>query len=182
MYTSLEIEFKTKISKEEYEKLIELYNLKDKVFTQTNYYFDTPSHSLINQGIVLRIREKAHNIKLTSKTPQETGLLERHIVLEKTEAYKMIENGFDASIIEINEFVKNIATLKTYRAKMNYKSGILFFDMNTYYDEIDFEIEFESNNEELGLIEFNEFLNEHNITFVKMSSKSARAYKKSSQK
>ena len=181
MYTSLEIEFKTKISKDEYERLIDLFNLKDKVFIQTNYYFDTNSHSLINQGIVLRIREKTHNIKLTSKTPQDGALLERHIVLEKQEAYKMIENGFDAKIIEINVFVTNVATLKTHRAKMNYKSGTLFFDMNEYYDTVDFEIEFESDNNEIGLQEFNEFLQENNLTFIKMESKSSRAYKESSQ-
>ena len=181
MYTSLEIEFKTKISKEEYERLIDLYNLKDKTFEQINYYFDTQNHSLINQDIILRIREKSHNIKLTSKTPQNTGLLERHIVLDKDEAYKMIKNGFDANLIGINEFVTNVATLKTTRVKMPYKSGTLFFDMNNYYDITDYEIEFEAENEELGLQEFNEFLRENNLTFIKMKSKSSRAYKKSSQ-
>lgn len=181
MYTSVEIEFKTKISKDEYEKLIKLFDLKDKIFSQTNYYFDTPNHSLIKNGIILRIREKSYNIKLTSKTPQETGVLERHIILDKDEAYKMIENGFDASIIEINEHVNMVAKLTTHRAKMEYKSGTLFFDMNTYYDTTDYEIEFESNNEELGKKEFLEFLNENNLTYIKMISKSKRAYKKSSQ-
>ena len=93
----------------------------------------------------------------------------------------MIENGFDASIIEINEHVNMVAKLTTHRAKMEYKSGTLFFDMNNYYDTTDYEIEFESNNEELGKKEFLEFLNENNLTFIKMISKSKRAYKKSSQ-
>ena len=181
MYTSVEIEYKTKISKEEYERLIDLFNLKESIFTQTNYYFDTPNHSLINNDIILRIREKSHNIKLTSKTPQETGVLERHIILDKDEAYKMIENGFNANIIEINLDVKLIASLTTHRCKMNYKSGTLFFDMNTYYDETDYEIEFESENSELGKKEFLEFLEENNLTYQKMISKSKRAYKKSSQ-
>lgn len=181
MYTSVEIEYKTKINKEEYERLIDLFNLKESIFTQTNYYFDTPNHLLINNDIILRIREKSHNIKLTSKTPQETGVLERHIILDKAEAYKMIENGFNANIIEINLDVKLIASLTTHRCKMNYKSGTLFFDMNTYYDEIDYEIEFESENTELGKKEFLEFLEENNLTYTKIVSKSLRAYKKSSQ-
>ena len=181
MYTSVEIEFKTEINKDEYERLIDLYNLKEKISSQINYYFDTPNHSLINNKIILRIREKSYNIKLTSKTPQETGVLERHIILDKDEAYKMIENGFNAEIIEINEFVKLIAKLQTFRATMEYKSGTLFFDMNKYYDTIDYEIEFETNDEELGKKEFMEFLTEHNITYKKMVSKSKRAYKKSSQ-
>ena len=182
MYTSVEIEYKTKINKEDYLKLIEKFNLKDLIFTQTNYYFDTPTHSLINNDIVLRIREKAHNIKLTSKTPQQEGLLERHIILTKEEAYKMIENGFNANIIEINKDVKLVASLTTHRCKMNYKSGTLFFDMNTYYDETDYEIEFESEDSELGQKEFLEFLEENNLKFIKMPSKSSRAYKKSSLK
>ena len=182
MYTSLEIEFKTKISKDEYEKLIELFDLKDKIFTQTNYYFDTPNHFLINNNIILRIREKSHNIKLTSKSPLDTGLLERHIILDKDKAYEMIKDGFDASIIEIDHFVKNVATLTTHRATIPYKSGTLFFDKNTYYDQIDYEIEFEAENEVVGKQEFFEFLKEHNIQYIKMESKSLRAYKKSSQK
>ena len=46
MYTSLEIEFKTAISKDEYEKLIKLFDLENDIFTQTNYYFDTLDYSL----------------------------------------------------------------------------------------------------------------------------------------
>ena len=178
MYTSLEIEFKTAINKREYEKLIELFELQDKIFTQTNYYFDTHDYSLIKKNIILRIREKSYNIKLTSKTPQEIGTLERHIVLEKDEAYKMIKNGFNANIIGINENVINVATLTTQRATTSYKGGKLFFDKNTYYETTDYEIEFECDNEEQGKELFLEFLKEHNITFTKMESKSKRAYKK----
>ena len=81
----------------------------------------------------------------------------------------MIKNGFNANLIGINEFVTNVATLKTTRVKMPYKSGTLFFDMNNYYDITDYEIEFEAENEELGLQEFNEFLRENNLTFIKIS-------------
>ena len=181
MYTSLEIEFKTEINKEEYEKLIKKYMLEDSISKQTNYYFDTKEHTLLNNKIILRIREKSYNIKLTSKTSQDIGTLEKHIVLEKDEAYKMIAEGFDANIIGINETVKNIATLTTYRAKTNYKSGTIFFDKNTYYDITDYEIEFECDDEETGKELFLEFLKEHNISYIKMESKSKRAFKKASQ-
>lgn len=181
MYTSLEIEFKTKITQEQYDNLIKKYQLEDKIFFQTNYYFDTNEHTLIDNDIILRIREKTHNIKLTSKTKQTVGTLERHIILTKEDAYQMIENGFDASIIEINEFVTNVATLTTHRAKVQYKSGTLFFDKNTYYDTTDYEIEFEADDPTLGKKEFLEFLQENNIEYIKMISKSKRAYKKSSQ-
>ena len=181
MYTSLEIEFKTKINKDEYEYFIKLFDLEKQIFAQTNYYFDTTNHDLIDNHIILRIREKAHNIKLTSKTPQEIGTLEKHVILNKDTAYKMIKEGFDASIIDINQNVVNVATLTTYRATIEYKGGKLFFDKNTYYNTIDYEIEFECDDEQHGKELFLEFLNEHNIQYVKMESKSKRAYKKISQ-
>ena len=181
MYTSLEIEFKTAISENEYKKLIKLFNLENDVFAQTNYYFDTLDCSLLNKHIILRIREKAHNIKLTSKTPQDIGTLEKHIILDRDEAYKMIKEGFDANIIGIDENVTNVATLTTHRATTSYKNGKLFFDKNTYYNTTDYEIEFECDNEETGKELFLEFLKEHNINYIKMESKSKRAFKKASQ-
>ena len=181
MYTSLEIEFKTAIKKDEYEKLIQLFNLENEIFTQTNYYFDTLDYSLLNKHVILRIREKAHNIKLTSKTPQDIGTLERHIILEKKEAYKMIKEGFNANIIGIDKNVVNVASLTTHRATTSYKKGKLFFDKNTYYSITDYEIEFEYDDEEKGKQIFLEFLKEHNIDYVKMESKSKRAFKKASE-
>ena len=160
---------------------IRISNLEDKVFKQTNYYFDTPDHKLINNHIILRIREKSYNIKLTSKTKQEIGTLEKHIVLATDEAYKMIKEGFDASLIGINEKVINIASLTTHRAKTTYKNGTIFLDKNTYFDTTDYEIEFEAAEIELGRKEFLEFLEENNLEYIKIVSKSKRAYEKSSQ-
>lgn len=178
MYTSLEIEFKCKINEDDYNSLLQEFNLADKVNKQTNYYFDTNDQKLINNHIILRIREKDYNVKLTSKTPTNEGTLERHILLTKEEQNKMLNEGFDASIIGINEYVHNLCKLETYRVKTPYKSGTLFFDKNVYYDTVDYEIEFEVTDEQLGKKEFFEFLENHNIPFVKMESKSKRAYKK----
>lgn len=180
MYTSLEIEFKSALTKEEYELLIQTYNLENKSFIQTNFYFDTNNYDLLNNKIILRIREKDYNIKLTSKIKQEIGTLERHIILDKEKAYEMIKNGFDANIIGIDYNVVNIAKLQTERVKFPYKNGIIFLDKNTYYDTVDYEVEFEAEDIELGKKEFNEFLNEHNLKFQKLESKGKRAYKKSS--
>lgn len=181
MYTSLEIEIKSQITEDEYSKILKKYNLEGTTFIQTNYYFDTPNHELINKHIVLRIREKEKNIKLTSKSPLEVGTLEKHIILTKDEAYKMIECGFDANIIGLDCVVSNIAKLQTERTTMPYKSGKLFFDKNTYYDTVDYEIEYESDDEDQGKKDFFLFLTENNLTFNEIVSKTKRAYKKSSQ-
>lgn len=178
MYTNLEIEFKSGLTKKEYETLIKKYDLKDKIFTQTNYYFDTENFDLINNHIILRIREKDCNIKLTSKTKEENGSLEKHIILEKDKAFEMIKNGFNAKIIDLDYNVKMIASLKTERTKMNYKTGVIFLDKNTYYDTVDYEIEFEAKNKLDGAIDFDNFLNDNDLKQVNLESKSKRAYKK----
>lgn len=179
MYTNLEIEFKSGLTTEEYEKLIKKYDLENKTFIQTNYYFDTENLDLIKNQIILRIREKDYNIKLSSKTKTTEGALERHIILEKEKAFEMIKNGFDASIIGIEHNVKLVASLQTQRTKMPYKTGVIFLDKNTYYDTVDYEVEFEAKNRIDGTIDFNNFLDDNDLKQVKLESKSKRAYKKS---
>ena len=41
MKTSIEIEYKTLITKEKYEELIKSFNLEDNIFHQINFYFDS---------------------------------------------------------------------------------------------------------------------------------------------
>ena len=89
MYTNLEIEFKCKIDKETYLKLLKEFYLANYVNKQTNYYFDTLDYKLRNKHITLRIREKEYNVKLTLKTNVSEGILEKHIILDKNDAKKI---------------------------------------------------------------------------------------------
>jgi len=171
----LEIEFKTFISKNEYERMLKLFNLEDKVFEQTNYYFDTNDYKLINNKIVLRIRKK-EQYKLTKKEKSDNANMESSRYLTDEEAKDMIKNGFDASIIGINNYVKNICSLTTFRAKTPYKNGTLFFDKSVYNGITDYEIEFEADDIENGQKEFDKFLNENSIERKVPVSKSKRAF------
>ena len=47
MNKNKEIEFKTFISKETYDTLLEEFNLATNIFPQTNYYFDTEDTKLM---------------------------------------------------------------------------------------------------------------------------------------
>lgn len=178
MYTSLEIEFKSELTQQEYEDIISRFKLEGKSYTQTNFYFDTKGYELYKNHIILRIRKKEHSVKLTAKIKQDVGTLERHIILDDDKAIEMIEKGFNAEIIGLDYNVFNFAKLTTERIKIPYKSGMLFFDKNTYYDTVDYEVEFEADDEVKGKEEFNDFLTENNLKFKKLSSKSTRAYKK----
>ena len=104
MRNSIEIEFKTKLSQEKYEELLQKLELNDKIFPQTNFYFDTINGDLERQKIVLRIRKK-EKYKLTSKMTNPNDLdstLETHLELTDSEAIDMLKNGFNASIINLN--------------------------------------------------------------------------------
>lgn len=64
MSETIEIEFKNLLTKVEYEKLLNAFNVKDEqIICQTNHYFDTPDFTLKDLGSALRIREKKITMK-----------------------------------------------------------------------------------------------------------------------
>ncbi len=176
MKHNLEIEFKTFITKEIYEDLLQKFELENNVFKQTNFYFDSKDLELEKQKIVLRIRQKQNNYKLTSKVHTDGGAEETHLLLNEDSAQTMLKDGFDASIINLNHFVSNICELSTYRVSTTYKNGVIFFDKSVYYGKTDYEIEYEADSLEQGQIDFESFLEEYNIPYVKSIRKSQRAY------
>ncbi len=176
MNKNKEIEFKTFISKETYEVLLDEFNLSNNIFPQTNHYFDTDDSKLLEEQTVLRIRQKGSNYKLTKKTRSKVGADETHIFITKDKAQEMLNRGFDASIIGIPFEVKKVAELTTYRASCPYKDGTLFFDRSEYYGKIDYEIEYEVDEVKQGLKDFKDFLNYYNIEYKESIRKSKRAF------
>lgn len=176
MNKNKEIEFKTFISKETYEALVEEFNLSNNIFPQTNHYFDTEDTKLIEDQTVLRIRQKGNNFKLTKKTRSKIGADETHIFITKEQALEMLNNGFDASIIGIPYQVKKVAELTTYRASCPYKDGTIFFDRSEYYGNTDYEIEYEVDDIRQGQKDFKEFLKYYNIEYKESIRKSKRAF------
>ncbi|MDE5565490.1 MAG: CYTH domain-containing protein [Anaeroplasmataceae bacterium] len=176
MIKNKEIEFKTFISKEKYEELLNEFDLTNNIFAQTNFYFDTEDTHLLKESTVLRIRQKGSSYKLTKKTRAAVGADETHLLISKEKALDMIQNGFDASIIGLPYFVKNIANLTTYRASGPYKDGTIFFDRSEYYNHVDYEIEYEVDEVKQGMKDFNEFLESHHIEYVESIRKSKRAF------
>ena len=165
MTKNIEIEFKTFISEDVYNNLIKEFELENNIFSQTNYYFDTEDTILMQEKTVLRIRQKGSNYKLTKKTRAEVGADETHLFISKEQAENFLQNGFDAKIINLPYYVKNIAQLTTHRASTPYKNGTLFLDKSEYYGKVDYEIEYEVDEEKEGLKDFKNFLDSHNITF-----------------
>ncbi|MDR2828635.1 MAG: CYTH domain-containing protein [Acholeplasmatales bacterium] len=174
-----EIEFKTSITFEEYERLLHKFNLENSVFVQTNHYFDTDNYDLNNLHYVIRIRDKGNGrIKLTLKMHGKDGINnERHHPITSDEATKLMKSTFDTTkYFNIESYqVSYKASLTNYRATIQYKSGELFLDKSTYNGITDYEIEYEAPSYDKGAREWNEFLKENNIEFIKIKKKSTRA-------
>ncbi|MCR5787322.1 MAG: CYTH domain-containing protein [Acholeplasmatales bacterium] len=175
MQQHLEIEFKTLITKQEYDALIKEFELQNSIFSQTNYYFDTPALELMKKKTVLRIRKK-DKYKLTKKEKGSNGNEETSIYLTDEEALNMLNNGFNASIINEPYYVKQITALTTLRCKCPYKDGTIFFDHSIYNNIEDYEIEYEANDYSTGKETFESFLKEHNLVQQETISKSKRAF------
>ena len=176
MYLNKEIEFKTFISEEKYNELIDKFGLDNNVFAQTNHYFDTDDTKLMEEKTVLRIRQKGNNYKITKKTRAEVGADETHILISKEKALEYLKDGFDANVIGIPYFVHKIAELTTYRVSTPYKNGVLFFDKSVYYDKVDYEIEYEVDDDKEGYKEFVKFMEDFGIEYKESIRKSKRAY------
>ena len=178
MNKNIEIEFKTAITKDKYEELLALFNLENNVFKQVNYYFDTDDFQLNQQKVVLRIRQKKENFyKVTLKSQSEHGAFESHVILNETQAQDMIKNGFHTKSFfdDIDFFVTYKAKLENERVSTPHTHGTLFFDRCAYYGITDYEIEYEVEDYEEGLLVFKQFLAEHNIPFTPAKRKSERA-------
>ncbi|HEY8405759.1 MAG TPA: CYTH domain-containing protein, partial [Acholeplasma sp.] len=178
MYTNVEIEFKTRISKEVYDHLIEKFSLESNVFKQVNYYFDTMNLDLNNQKMVLRIRQKGEfSYKLTLKSVSEMGSFENHIIISKEQAEMMKQHGFKTKdyFEHIDFDVVWLATLENYRASTPYEDGTLFIDYNEYCGLKDYEIEYEVDHYQNGYLAFMKFLEENGIVYEQTKRKSERA-------
>lgn len=182
MTQEVEIEFKSMLTKDEYDALLNAYGLTDKVNWQANDYFDTPAFELKNHGAALRIREKKHGQVLTLKQPHEVGLLETHATITETEA----ENLFKYGIIHDDQMKEALASfhlsgplehlgrLETKRAEFETPEGLIVLDESHYLEIHDYEIEFEVTDEAKGKIAFEQLLHHHGIPFRPAKNKIVR--------
>ncbi|MEJ6527233.1 CYTH domain-containing protein [Exiguobacterium sp. USCH10] len=182
MTQEVEIEFKSMLTKDEYEKLIQAYKLEDRVRWQANDYFDTPTFQLKKQGAALRIREKKHGQVLTLKQPNEVGLLETHAAITEEEAEDLFKYGIihddqmkqALAPFQLNAALEHLGRLETNRAERQTEDGLLVLDESHYLETTDYEIEFEVTNEEAGKRAFERLLAEHGLPYRPAKNKIVR--------
>ena len=171
----IEKEFKNLLNKEEYEYLIAKFNLEDvEPIQQTNIYYDTTNGQLRSLNMGLRIRLYEESGEQTLKSPlQENEKLETTDALTLEEATnlsdigKLKKGGHVAKKLEEAgvklEDLQTIARLSTVPHTFPGTNGNYFLDESFYQDQKDYELEFETDDLEKGLIEFEKFLVEHKI-------------------
>lgn len=181
----VEIEFKTLLSAEKYRELCEYYQLNEDAFhTQTNVYFDTPTHDLQTLKCGLRIRQYADYGEITLKTPQTVGLLETTdpLTLEECQNYiasqsipkkEVYQTLLDLGVVP--EKLAVIAELTTKRAEFPINEGLLALDESWYNQQHDYELELEVNDHKKGKIAFESYLNQFNIPYSPAKNKIVRA-------
>lgn len=174
MNEQIEIEYKVLLDKKIYNQILKDYKNKiTDTYTQTNYYLN---HPLLNKKkYMLRIREKNNSYELTLKRPlndynRETNITIDSDIKEKILNHNPVSN--EIMNILINEGInplelENQFSLTTHRTDIQLDYGILSIDQNEYLNQIDYELEYEVNNEELGYQHFLSIINTYSIEYTK---------------
>lgn len=188
MQKSTEVEFKTLLTKQEYDRLMEKFK-GNRTDLQTNHYFDTPRFSLKALDASLRVRER-DSLELTLKKKKGYALQEFTLPIDEDIFKAIKETGIvpeselkqELSQIIGEQKLNNFLSLSTLRMFFPYKKGILFIDKSQYLGLTDYELEYESKSYFEGKKEFIELMSELQIQYKKSDRKVKRAfaaYKKS---
>ncbi|RLQ97176.1 CYTH domain-containing protein [Falsibacillus albus] len=187
MSKEIEIEFKNMLTKDEFDKINNALSLtSDDFFQQENHYFDTDDFYLKENKSALRIRVKNGKYVLTLKEPAEVGLLETHQLLNAVQVDQVIhdlnfprgevtnrlhEMGTDIERLQL------VGSLKTNRAELPFRGGLLVMDHSSYLNKEDFELEYEVSDFQNGEEIFLEFLSDLKIPRRNTENKIQRFYK-----
>ncbi|MFT8322352.1 MAG: CYTH domain-containing protein [Bacillus sp. (in: firmicutes)] len=188
MSQNIEIEFKNMLTKEEYQNLIQHFQIQEEdFFKQENHYFDTADFLLKEHKSALRIRKKADGYELTLKQPHTEGLLETNKLLTKEESDAIFKTGnikyepFASILLNMNiqpESIHYFGSLTTVRAEKVIENGLLVLDHSFYLNEEDYELEYEVSDVKKGQASFEKILHACQIPVRKTKNKVQRFYAK----
>lgn len=189
MSESIEIEYKSLLTKAEYQQLSQRYfpDSQD-YFTQTNVYYDTADLQLKQRKMGLRIRLLPTSAEQTLKSPLPTvGLLETTDELVRAEAETLIAKQ---RIFEDGQVAKKLIDLEiapgqlishgeltTKRIERQIEPHILLvLDESWYHGQHDYELEMEVKDAKIGKDYFVNFLKENTIEYKVAKNKIVRTF------
>lgn len=181
----IEIEFKNLLTKEEYERLLHYFKVEPtQIIPQANHYFETPDGHLKRAMSGLRIRQIGDYYECTLKEKSsQHGHLETNVEITKEQANAVLATGY-FPFEEITTRLQAIGvpldalhlfgSLQTNRVELPYDNGLLVLDHSKYLQREDYEVEYETSDEELGAISFKYLLAKHHIPERHTDKKIAR--------
>lgn len=181
----LEIELKTLLKKDEYNRLKAQFTGVTPVL-QKNYYIDTLDFELREKKVAMRIRTFENWAELTLKVPQSVGNMEYNQKLQLKDAENYLSKKEFPQGLVLDELAKHgiktsewqiLGCLTTLRYEMQTAIGLMALDESQYFDITDYELELEVENHEQGKQDFQQFLEENQIAYQKAPSKLVRFVK-----
>lgn len=182
MAKDIVVEFKTLLTKEEYNSILEKYkNYSGNL--QVNYYFDTKRFTLKASDAMLRVKER-DGLTLTLERKKGYTLQRIDEPITKEQFNTLIDTGKipvekianDLMDIIKDQNVINFMSFSTYRVSFPYKKGKISLDKCEYVGVVDYELEYEATNREVGKLEFINLIKDFNINYKKSQVKLKRAY------
>ena len=189
MATNNEIEFKQLLSQSQYQSIYNKYFPEMQPFSQTNYYIDTEQFDLRSHKSALRIRVKDDYYEMTLKVPAEVGLMEynfeTHVIPELNK--ELVANDLPLEIIEqlnkmnvdVNQLVI-LGALTTSRLEKEVQGNLLVLDKSDYLNYQDYELEYEVEDYDDGLIQFKMILEAFDIKHETPENKVQRFFNRKS--
>ena len=175
------VEFRTLLSEEEYNRLMERFK-GNRMDMQTNHYFDTKRFSLKAHDASLRVIER-DTLTLILKKKKGYNLQKFSLSINK-EIFDNIcqtgivpegEIGSELAPLIGNQKLINFLSLSTLRLFLPYKNGVLFIDKSHYLGQTDYELVYETSSHNLK--EFVKLIGEFELQYKKTEKKIKRAFK-----
>ncbi|MEB7383619.1 CYTH domain-containing protein [Staphylococcus xylosus] len=189
MATNNEIEFKQLLTEKQYNVIHKTYFNEIEPFKQTNFYIDTPDFDLKDHKSALRIRVKDEYLEMTLKIPAEVGLteynFETHVVPELNKSIpeqslpSEIADQLTKMDIDLTKLII-LGSLKTERLEKEINGNLLVLDKSTYLDFEDFELEYEVEDYDEGLIQFKSILEKFDMKHEIPANKVQRFFNRKS--
>ncbi|MDK9860481.1 CYTH domain-containing protein [Staphylococcus equorum] len=189
MATNNEIEFKQLLSQSQYQSIYNKYFPEMQPFSQTNYYIDTEQFDLRSHKSALRIRVKDDYYEMTLKVPAEVGLMEynfeTHVIPELNK--ELVANDLPLEIteqlnkmnVDVNQLVI-LGALTTSRLEKEVHGNLLVLDKSDYLNYQDYELEYEVEDYDDGLIQFKMILEAFDIKHETPENKVQRFFNRKS--
>ncbi len=173
MAEEIEIEFKSLLSKSEFDLLEKSLPFPKQPIIQTNHYFDTKNFRLKNRRCSVRIREIDNQYTFTLKQKRENHVVESNEQISFDDAQNLLQGNY-CEVDDLEAILQLVdvegsaliyyGALKTERRQFTKGNFIYFLDKSFYNGIIDYELELEAATFEKGKTEFERLIKNYHIT------------------